>query len=67
MFLKKLHTFKYVLLKYLLETLDVSRPIPLNIWNEDILKDCVYPGKLKLADVSPAYKKIPYQPETVDL
>ena len=32
--------------------LDVPGPIVLNIWNEDILKDCAYPNKLKLADVS---------------
>ena len=35
------------------EILDVPGPIVLNIWNEDILKDCAYPNKLKLADLSP--------------
>ena len=29
----------------------------LNIWNEGILKDCIYPNKLKLADVSLVFKK----------
>ena len=37
--------------------MDVSGPILLNIPNEGILKDCAYPEKLKLADVSPVYKK----------
>ena len=50
-------TFKNISPKCLLDTLDVSGPILLNIWNEDILKDCAYPDKLKLADVSPEYKK----------
>ena len=35
------------------EILDVPGPIVLNIWNVDILKDCAYPNKLRLADVSP--------------
>ena len=43
--------------KCLLETLHVSGPILLNIWNEGILKDCKYPYKLKLANVSLVYKK----------
>ena len=51
------HTFKNISPKCLLETLDVSRPILLNIPNEGILKDCTFPEKLKLADVSPVYKK----------
>ena len=50
-------TFKNISPKSLLETLDVSGPILLNIWNEGILKDCTYPDKLKLADVSQVYKK----------
>ena len=50
-------TFKNVSPKCLLETLDVSGPILLNIWNEGILKDCANPGKIKLADVSPVCKK----------
>ena len=50
-------TFKNISPKCLLETLDVSGPILLNIWNEGILKDCTYPDKLKLADISPVYKK----------
>ena len=29
----------------------------LNIWNEGILKECIYPNKLKLADVSLVFKK----------
>ena len=37
--------------------MDVSGPILLNIPNEGILKDCPFPEKLKLADVSPVYKK----------
>ena len=39
-----------------MENLDVSGPILLNIWNEGILKHCVYPDKLKLPDASPVYK-----------
>ena len=50
-------TFKKISPKCLLETLDVSGPILLNIWNGNILKDCAYREKLKLADVSPVYKK----------
>ena len=33
-------TFKNISPKCLLETLDVSGPILLNIWNEGVLKDC---------------------------
>ena len=35
----------------------MSGPILLNVWNEGISKDCTYPDKLKLADVSPVCKK----------
>ena len=35
----------------------MSGPILLNTWNEGILKDCTYPYKLKLTNVSPVYKK----------
>ena len=38
-----------------LETSD--GPILLSIWNEVILKNCADPEKLKLADISPVYKK----------
>ena len=55
--ISKTGTFKKVSPKCLLETLDVSGPILLNIWNGNILKDCAYREKLKLADVSPVYKK----------
>ena len=55
--ISKKGTFKNISPKSLLETLDVSGPILLNIWNEGILKDCIYPNKLKLADVSPVFKK----------
>ena len=53
----KKSTFKNISPKCLLETLDVSGPILLNVWNEGISKDCTYPDKLKLADVSPVCKK----------
>ena len=49
--------FKNISPKYMLETLDVSGPTLLNIWTEGILKDCAYPDKSKLADVSLVYKK----------
>ena len=42
-------TFKNISPKCLLETLDVSRPILLNIWNEGVLKDCTYPDNLKIS------------------
>ena len=55
--ISKIGTFKNISPKSLVETLDVSGPILLNIWNEGILKDCIYPNKLKLTDVSPLFKK----------
>ena len=59
--IKKIHisktgTFKNISPKCLLENLDVSGLILLNIWNAGVLKGCPYPGKLKLANVSPAYE-----------
>ena len=41
----------------MLETLVAPQPILLNIQNEGIFKDCAYPDKLKLPDISPEYKK----------
>ena len=65
--ISKKGTFKNISSKSLLETLDVSGPILLNIWNEGILKDCIYPNKLKLADVSPVFKKENlYWPKIID-
>ena len=49
--------FKNISPKCLLETLDVSGPILLNMWNQGIFKGCEYPDKLKFADLSPVYKK----------
>ena len=37
--------------------MDICGPALLNIWNKGILSDCLYPSKLKLADVSPVFKK----------
>ena len=53
----KKDTFKNILPKCMLETLVAPQPILLNIWNEGIFKDCAYPDKLKLPDISPEYKK----------
>ena len=61
LYVSKKGTFKNISPKCLLETLDVSGSVLLNIWNEGILKDCAYPAKLKLADVSQYIRrKIPY-------
>ena len=37
--------------------MDICGPALLNIWNKGVLSDCLYPSKLKLADVSPVFKK----------
>ena len=51
----------------MLETLDVSGPTLINIWNVVILKDCAYPDKSKLVDVSPVYnKENPFNPFIIE-
>ena len=34
-----------------------SAPIITNIWNEEIVSSSMFPQSLKLADVTPVYKK----------
>ena len=49
--------FNNILPKVLKETSDICSPALKKIWNENIVTECVFPNKLKLADVSPVFKK----------
>ena len=39
------------------ETSDICSPVLQQIWNDEILKKCQFPENLKLADITPAFKK----------
>ena len=43
--------------KVLKETSDICSPVLQQIWNYQILKKCQFPENLKLADITPAFKK----------
>ena len=38
-------------------TSDIYRPAFQQIWNDEILKKCHFPENLKLADITPVFKK----------
>ena len=43
--------------KVLKETSDICSPVLQQIWNDEILKKCQFPDNLKLADMTPVFKK----------
>ena len=43
--------------KYLKLVVSESAPIMTNIWNEEVVSSSIFPESLKLADVTPVYKK----------
>ena len=50
-------TFKNIATRRLKDVSDICSPILANIWNEEILLNKIFPENLKLADVSPIFKK----------
>ena len=54
---KKNGTFKNIHTRRLKDVSDICSPILANIWNEEILLNKIFPENLKLADVSPIFKK----------
>ena len=43
--------------KVLKETSDICSPVLQQIWNDEVLKKCQFPENLKLADITPVFKK----------
>ena len=43
--------------KVLKETFDICSPVLQQMWNDEIFKNCQFPENLKLADISPVFKK----------
>ena len=43
--------------KVLKETSDICSPVPRQIWNDEIFKKCQFPKNLKLAHITPVFKK----------
>ena len=54
---KKNGTFKNIPTRRINDVSDVCSPILANIWNEEILLNKNFPENLKLADVTPIFKK----------
>ena len=54
---KKTGTFKNIPSRRIKYVLDLCSPVLANIWNEKILLNRSFPENLKLADVSPIFKK----------
>ena len=50
-------TFNNIPTKCLKESSDICSKYLLNIWNNEIVTNGYFPDKLKLADVTPVYKK----------
>ena len=50
-------TFKNIPTKCLKESSDICSKYLLNIWNNEIVRNGYFPDKLKLADVTPVFKK----------
>ena len=57
MITKKNGTFKNIPTRRIKDVLDVCSPVLANIWNEEILLNKNFPENLKLADVTPIFKK----------
>ena len=54
---KKSGTFKNIPTKHLIQTSDICSKTLLKIWNNEIIGDKQFPDKLKLADITPVFKK----------
>ena len=54
---KRNRTFKNIPTRRIKDVSDVCSPILANIWNEEILLNKNFPENLKLADVTPIFKK----------
>ena len=54
---KKASTFKNITSKPLKQTTDICSESLLNIWNDEIVKNNIFPSKLKYADITPIFKK----------
>lgn len=55
---KKAGTFMNIPAKQLKEVCNVICEPLMNIWNEEVIKNKIFPHKLKLADISPIFKKL---------
>lgn len=53
----KVGTHRNIPAKHLKETSDVCSEYLLNIWNKEIIDNRNFPSKLKLADITPVFKK----------
>ena len=54
---KKAGTFKNIPTKHLKETCDICSEYLLNVWNNEIVLNHCFPDNLKLADITPIFKK----------
>ena len=54
---KRNRTFKNIPTRRIKDVSDVCSPVLANIWNEEILLNKNFPENLKLADVTPIFKK----------
>ena len=57
MITKKNGTFKNIPTRRIKDISDLCSPVLANIWNEEILLNKNFPENLKLADVTPIFKK----------
>ena len=55
---KKAGTFMNIPTKQLKQTIDIISEPLMHIWNNEIVKNKKFPTKLKLADLTPIYKKL---------
>ena len=55
---KKVGTFMGISSKLVIDASDVLCKLLSNIWNDEIIKRKNFPSKLKLADISPIFKKM---------
>ena len=54
---KKAVASNNILAKVLKETSDIYSPALQQIWNDEIFKKCQFPGNLKLAAITPVFRK----------
>ena len=54
---KKTVTFGNIPTKMLESSSEICNVVLSNIWNSEILETCIFPNKLKLADITPVYNK----------
>ena len=55
---KKSGTFMNIPVKLLKQVIDVISEPLMKIWNHEVILNKTFPTKLKLADISPIYKKM---------